>query len=162
MRRRALILLPLVLGACRGNMVQQPRADDYEASPLFADGKVLQAPPEGTVSQDAPARAAAALRPAMTPALLVRGRERYGIFCAPCHGIDGRGHGVIVARGFPAPPSLLEPRLRASPSAHIYDVVTNGYGVMYGYSARVEPADRWAIAAYVRALQQAAGVADAR
>ena len=105
MKRAA--LLGLCLAGCHENMVQQPRADDYETSSLFADGKVLQAAPDGTVARDAPAKAAAAARrPPTSMALLERGRERYAIFCVECHGADGRGDGVVVARGYPAPPSF--------------------------------------------------------
>ena len=152
--KRAVLLL-LALAGCHENMVQQPRYDDFEAAPLFADGMVMQAPPAGTIDRSAAARLAATERPPLTPALLERGRERFGIYCSVCHGSDGRGDGVIPARGFPHPPSYLEPRLIAAPTAHFYDVITNGYGVMYSYADRVEPRDRWAIAAYIRALQVA-------
>lgn len=145
----------LLVAACN-NMVQQPRYDVYENSSLFPDGKVMQAPPDGTVARDAPLRAAAARRPAViTPALLARGKERYGIYCAICHGEDGRGDGYVTTRGFPRPPSYLSPRLRAAPASHVYDVITNGYGVMYSYADRVPPADRWAIVAHIRVLQTA-------
>src|SRR5438067_9614077 len=89
----------------------------------------------------------------LTPQLLARGRERYDIYCSMCHGRTGNGNGMIVQRGFPVPPSYHIDRLRNAPIGHFYDVITNGYGVMYSYAARVEPADRWAIAAYIRALQ---------
>ena len=85
--------------------------------------------------------------------LLERGRERFGIYCSPCHGLAGDGDGVIVAHGFPAPPSYHIDRLLAAPAQHFYDVITKGYGVMYSYRDRVQPHDRWAIAAYIRALQ---------
>jgi mono/diheme cytochrome c family protein len=85
--------------------------------------------------------------------MLARGRERFEIHCSPCHGYDGRGDGMIVRRGFPAPPSYHTPRLRQAPSLHFYQVITHGYGAMYSYAARVKPEDRWAIVAYVRALQ---------
>jgi hypothetical protein len=88
-------------------------------------------------------------------ALLERGRERFEIFCAPCHGRAGDGQGVIVQRGFPAPPSYHTEALRNAPDQHFLDVVENGYGIMYSYGARVPPADRWAILAYIRALQLA-------
>ncbi|KTR83790.1 hypothetical protein NS277_07460 [Novosphingobium barchaimii] len=155
-------LLPLLLlSACNQNMVQQPRYDDYERLPLTANGTTMQAPPDGTVAQDTPLRAAEAERPPLTPALLARGKERFGIYCSMCHGIDGRGDGIVPARGFPKPPSYLEPRLVRAPASHFYDVITRGYGVMYSYADRVSPRDRWAIAAYIRALQDAGG-ADAR
>jgi mono/diheme cytochrome c family protein len=89
----------------------------------------------------------------MTAALLARGRARYAIDCIQCHGPAGDGDGVIPARGFPRPPAFDSPRLRHMTSAHVFDVITNGYGVMYPHAARVAPADRWAIAAYVQALQ---------
>jgi mono/diheme cytochrome c family protein len=148
----------LALGACHGNMVQQARYDDYEESPLFAHHMAMQPPPQGTLDRATPAALAAARRPPMSMALLQRGRERFGIYCSACHGYDGRGHGAVVERGFPAPPSYFEPRLKAAPSAHFYDVITNGYGVMFSSADRVSPADRWAIAAYIRALQQSGGV----
>jgi mono/diheme cytochrome c family protein len=136
-------------------MVQQARYDEYEASPLYPDRMAMQHPPDGTVAQDWPQEHAAEQRPELTKALIERGRERFGIFCAPCHAADGSGQGAIPARGFPHPPDLRSARLRAVPASHIYDVVTSGYGVMYSYADRVAPRDRWAIAAYVRVLQQA-------
>jgi mono/diheme cytochrome c family protein len=110
--------------------------------------------PEGTVAQgDLDRFAAAASPPPATPALLARGRERFDIYCAPCHGLAGDGDGVIVAHGFPRPPSYHDRRLLTAPAQQLYDVITKGYGVMYSYAASVEPRDRWAIVAYVRALQ---------
>lgn len=84
---------------------------------------------------------------------LERGRERYEIYCAVCHGLSGAGDGMIVQRGFPAPPSFHTERLRDAPPGHFVNVIAEGYGVMYSYAARVEPEDRWAITAYIRALQ---------
>ena len=89
----------------------------------------------------------------ITRQVLERGRERFDIYCSPCHGRTGEGNGMIVQRGFPAPPSYHIDRLRKAPVGHFFDVITQGYGVMYSYAQRVEPDDRWAIAAYVRALQ---------
>jgi mono/diheme cytochrome c family protein len=99
----------------------------------------------------------------VTRATLERGRQRFDIYCAVCHGRTGDGQGMIVRRGFPPPPSLHIDRLRDIPVGHFYEVITNGFGVMYPYASRVEPADRWAIAAYIRALQfsQHATLADA-
>ena len=92
-------------------------------------------------------------RPPVTAELLARGQERYGIFCAPCHGLAGDGDGIIVAHGFPTPPSYHIDRLVAAPAEHFYEVITKGYGVMFSYADRVDEKDRWAIAAYIRALQ---------
>lgn len=84
---------------------------------------------------------------------LERGRERFDIYCSPCHSVAGDGDGMIVRRGFPSPPSYHTDRLRNAPDAHFYSVITNGYGMMYSYADRVAPDDRWAIVAYIRALQ---------
>jgi mono/diheme cytochrome c family protein len=84
---------------------------------------------------------------------LERGRERYNIYCSPCHSQLGDGNGMIVQRGFSRPPSFHEPRLVDAPPGHFFHVITNGYGAMYSYASRIEPDDRWAIVAYIRALQ---------
>ncbi len=84
---------------------------------------------------------------------LERGRERYNIYCSPCHDYTGSGHGLVVQRGFPAPPSYHIDRLRQAPVGHFFDVMTNGFGTMFSYASRVSPDDRWRIAAYIRALQ---------
>jgi mono/diheme cytochrome c family protein len=85
---------------------------------------------------------------------LARGRERFTIYCAPCHGADGYGTGIVVRRGFPPPPSFHDERLRAAPDGHLFDVITRGYGVMLPYGDRVTPDDRWAIVGYIRALER--------
>jgi mono/diheme cytochrome c family protein len=89
----------------------------------------------------------------VTKTVLERGKERYEIYCAPCHGKTGAGDGMIVRRGFPLPPTYHQKRLREAPVGHFFDVITNGYGAMYPYAGKVEPEDRWAIVAYIRALQ---------
>jgi mono/diheme cytochrome c family protein len=89
----------------------------------------------------------------ITAALLASGQERFNIYCAPCHSQLGDGDGMVVRRGFPAPPSFHTPRLRQAPDSHFYDVMTRGYGAMYPYADRVTPEERWAITAYIRALQ---------
>lgn len=86
--------------------------------------------------------------------VLDRGRERYNIYCTPCHGLNGYGDGMVVKRGFPPPPSYHIKRLKDAPIGHYYDVISNGYGAMYSYAARVPPEDRWAIAEYIRVLQK--------
>ncbi len=95
-------------------------------------------------------------------ALLLRGQERYTIYCTPCHARMGDGHGMIVQRGYKQPPSFHEQRLRNAPLGHFFDVMSNGFGAMPDYAAQIKPADRWAIAAYIRALQrsQNAGPSD--
>lgn len=139
---------------CDQSMSDQPRYDTYEPAPALPAGMSAQSPPEGTVSQAEPAhREAVVTPPEVTPALLARGKQRFEIYCAPCHGLAGYGDGMIVKRGFPAPPSFHSKRLRAAPAGHFLDVITKGYGVMYSYAARVEPRDRWAIISYIRALQ---------
>lgn len=155
----------LVLAGCNDpSMRQQNRYGTYTPAALFRDNAEAQPLPAGVVAQGDLDRAArVASPPAVDGRLLTRGRERYNVFCTPCHGLSGRGDGMIVQRGFPAPPNYGEARLRAAPGQYIFDVITNGYGVMYSYAARIEPEDRWAIVAYVRALQeaQAARLADA-
>jgi mono/diheme cytochrome c family protein len=85
--------------------------------------------------------------------VMARGRERFDIFCAPCHGRAGYGDGMVVLRGYRRPPSLHQDRLRDVPAGHFFDVITNGFGAMPDYATQVKAEDRWAIAAYVRALQ---------
>lgn len=147
----------LALASCkRHDMYSQGKSTYWDRSRFFPDGKSMRKPPEGAVpvretDPDVPQPAAA------TPALLARGEQRYNIFCAPCHGRTGDGDGMIVQRGFPHPPSFNTDRLRQANAAHFYDVITNGYGVMYSYGERVPSADRWAVIAYVRALQRSQG-----
>ena len=136
-------------------MARQAADRGQASADRWSGGPARTALPEGTVAADQPARdAALATPPPLTAALIDRGQERYGIYCAVCHGARGEGDGTIVRRGFPAPPSFHAPRLAAAPPAYVVDVITHGHGVMYSYADRVEPADRWAIAAYVKALQR--------
>jgi mono/diheme cytochrome c family protein len=151
--RRAAFLAAtfLALTGC-DDMTSQPKQKVY--APLVAPAKT----PANTVQfDDKPAAP-----PSVTLALLERGQERFRIYCTPCHSELGDGHGMIVQRGFPTPPSYHIDRLRAAPVEHFYDVIAHGYGAMYSYANRVQPADRWAIAAYIRALQlsQHAALAD--
>lgn len=144
----------LLLAGCQQEMADEPRYEALEASDQFADGKSARQPVAGTVARDADLSKTPDTIPfPVTLALLKRGRERFEIFCAPCHSIVGDGDGMIVERGFPAPPTYHQPALRAASDRHFYDVITHGYGAMYSYAARVPPADRWAIVAYIRALQ---------
>lgn len=156
MKRACLLIAFVALAGCRQDMAEQAKYTPLSPSHLWPDGASARPLVAGTVSRGAlDAAAALATPPPMSAALVARGRERYDIFCAPCHGPTGEGDGRVVQRGFPAPPSYLIPRLRAASAQHFVDVITNGYGVMFSYAARVPPHDRWAIAAYIRALQLA-------
>ncbi len=144
------------LVGCDLTMTKQPKYGPQAAAALFASGTSAQAPPEGTVAQDTQSLAqASSIPPPVTLALVERGHERHDIFCKPCHGASGAGDGTIVARGFPPPPPYWDARVAAATPAHLFDVITHGYGVMYPYAERIPPADRWAIVAYVRALEVA-------
>ena len=154
MQRRAVaavIAAALALAGCDNDMSSQNKDKTWHAAEKPPNGLEWPlTPPDGMVTRDAPAPP-----PAFSLALLQRGRERYEIACAPCHAATGGGEGIIVQRGFPAPPPLDDPRIVAEPTRHYYDVITNGYGIMYSFAERVTPHDRWAIAAYIRALQHA-------
>ena len=146
----------LVVAGCRRDMAQQSKLGADAPSRIWADGTSSRPLPDGVVAQGDLARDQDATQPPqVTSAFLLRGQERYQVFCTPCHGLAGEGDGMIVQRGFPRPPSYLSARLRAAPAQHFFDVISQGYGVMYAYAARVPPRDRWAIVAYIRALQVA-------
>jgi len=149
---RLLLLAPPMLAGC-DDMAHQMKRNAY-SNAAVAPGKT---PAEVVQYQSRPVTP-----PPVTLALLQRGQQRFRIYCTPCHSELGDGHGMIVQRGFPAPPSYHISRLHDAPVQHFYDVITNGYGAMYSFADRVQPADRWAIAAYIRALQrsQSATVAD--
>ncbi len=154
MRLLVALVLALVLAGCDLSMTQQNKYDTYAPASLWPDGTSARPLPAHVVAQGDLAREKAETTPPkVTPALLERGRNRFNIDCSPCHGLDGRGGGIVVARGFPHPPSYFEPRLMKAPASTFYDAITHGYGVMYSYASRVEPRDRWAIIAYIRALQ---------
>ncbi len=176
MARVLLALALLAPAACERiahNMYDDAREKPLRPSPMFADGLSSRAPVAGTVEHargilaatssgragaDAErgrleAERAKAIPYPITIALLKRGQERFDIYCAPCHSRVGDGDGLVPRRGFPHPPSYHTDRLRNAPDRHFYDVITNGYGVMYSYGDRVPPEDRWAIVAYIRALQ---------
>jgi len=144
----------------RQDMANQPRPNTLSPSDVFADGRSERQLIENTVARGSvendslfvPKDSNAFPLP-VTLALLQRGQERYNIFCTPCHGVQGDGQGMVAVRGMKHPPSYHQDRLRQEPNGYIYDVVTNGFGAMYGYSAQIPPRDRWAIIAYVRALQ---------
>ena len=165
----ALGLLALGLGGCRQDMYNQPKAKTYSASDFFADRANARPIPKYTIQyhddgEDAAlstgvvdGKLVARLPVPLSAELLRRGQDRYQVYCAVCHGKTGEGNGEIVRRGYPAPPTYHSDRLRNAPIGHFYDVITSGYGVMYSYASRVESKDRWAIAAYIRALQLSQG-----
>lgn len=146
-------------------MADQPKYQPLQASTFFEDGRASRPRVPGTVARGQ-LRADEALYTGstggklvdtfpfpVTPAVLQRGRERYNIFCAPCHDQVGTGRGMIVQRGFQPPPSFHIERLREAPVGYFFTVITNGFGAMYDYADRIPPRDRWAIIAYIRALQ---------
>ena len=180
----ALCLLAVGLAGCRHEMYDQPRYEPLEASEFFEDGKSARNPEPGTVARGQK-RADTHLYEGLVGgkevdtlprslefnrALLERGQQRYRIYCTPCHGELGDGHGMIVQRGFTPPPpfygqyvakDVQSPSgsvptykdLREAPLGHFYRVITNGHGAMYSYASRIPVEDRWKIAAYIRALQ---------
>ena len=149
--KAALLALPLLLAGCDLSMTKQARHDAQGGATLWQDGPAASDDaPAGTVAQDQPARDAAATTPPhVTPALLARGEDRYRIFCTPCHAETGNGLGRVVQRGFPRPPAFGN---QDNPRRTV-DAITRGYGAMYPFADRIEPDDRWAIAAYVEALK---------
>lgn len=162
------ILVAFFAVGCRQDMHDQPRIDALEGHDFFTNGMGARELPEGTVARgqlradthlyegkDAAGDFVDAL-PAQLPLsreLLVRGQDRYGIYCTPCHDATGSGRGMIVRRGLKQPTAFHEARLQAMPLGYFYDVMTNGYGIMSSYKVQVPVEDRWAIAAYIRALQ---------
>ncbi len=158
-----LLVCAALAGCTRSNMDSQPKYHEYEPGALFRDGRVLQAPVPGTVARGDLARDdEARQRPPVTAALLRRGRAEYDVYCSPCHDRVGSGNGIVVQRGFPRPASLHDERQRGLSDQHLFDVIGNGFGAMYAHGDRVRPRDRWAIVAYIRALQlsQHAALAD--
>ncbi len=168
------LMLAVATAGCTGRtsieqlrqaMYDQPKVEPLEGSRFFADGRGSRQPVPGTVARGAlranrhffegriDTALAATFPFEVTEADIRRGQERYEIFCTPCHDRAGTGRGMVVRRGFREPPSLHIERLRETPVGHFFDVMTNGYGAMYGYASRIPPRDRWAIAAYIRALQ---------
>ncbi len=154
-----------VSAACRQDMHDQPNYQPLEASTFFNDAQASRPLVEGTVArghlnEDALLYTGkvdgnqALLFPfTVDEAVMAKGRERFNIYCSPCHGQTGMGNGMIVQRGYRRPPPFTEDRLRDAPPGHFFDVISNGFGAMPDYAAQIRPADRWAIVAYIRALQ---------
>jgi hypothetical protein len=164
--RWALVALAMFCGAgCRVDMHVQPKLKTDQSEYFFPDGRSNRPQIPDTVARGY-VHSDELLHTGhlngvevdqfpfpVTAQILERGRARFNIYCTPCHDYTGSGHGMIVQRGFPAPPSYHTDRLRRAPAGHFFEVMTNGYGAMYSYAARVTPEDRWAIIAYIRALQ---------
>ena len=158
-------LVFVLCAACRQDMHDQPKYSAYEASDFFADQRSARPAVEGTIAQGqlnddellytgrVGGQPATIFPFAVDEAVMRRGRERYDIFCSPCHGLTGEGDGMVVQRGYRRPPSFHIDRLRQAPPGSVYDVITNGFGAMPDYAAQIPVRDRWAIAAYMRALQ---------
>jgi mono/diheme cytochrome c family protein len=159
------IALAAMTTACRDDMHDQPRYKPFAATTFFGDGRSARPSIADTVARgqlrvDLPrftgkenGKDIDFIPIQITRADVERGHERFNIFCSPCHGRLGDGHGMIVTRGLRQPPSYHDERLRNAPIGHFFDVMTNGYGAMYSYASRVPVDDRWRIASYIRALQ---------
>lgn len=155
----------VVLGGCRQDMHDQPKIEPYERSSFFEDGKGMRAPVDGTIARGhlnedvgyatglVGTEFVAEFPMPVDRAVLDRGQERFNIYCSPCHDRVGTGNGMIVQRGYKQPPSLHEERVRVMPAGYFFQVMTNGFATMPSYAAQIGPEDRWAIAAYVKALQ---------
>ncbi len=170
------VALLLFASACRQDMQNQPKYTPYRPSGFFEDGRdarplVADTVARGHLDEDVllytgkSGDAFADLFPfPVTQDILHRGQERYNIFCSPCHDRTGKGGGMIVQRGYRRPPAFHIDRLRQQPAGYFFDVITRGFGVMPNYAQQIPPRDRWAIVAYVRALQlsQHATLADVR
>lgn len=167
LKRSTLLVLGLALAGCsRLDMQDQPKYRPQRPSEFFADGRSERQPVDGTIARgalnedtafyegkDAAGKDVEEFPIAVDKAVIVRGEQRFDVYCAPCHGRIGNGLGMIVRRGFKQPPSYHIDRLRTAPVGHYYDVISNGYGAMLNYAAQLQPRDRWAVIAYIRALQ---------
>ena len=162
----ALVVVLIAAAGCRQDMYNQPKYKPLAASEFWNDGTSARPLPPHTVprghldedtafvtGKNDDGTLAAAFPMPVTRELLNRGQERFTIYCSMCHGAEGDGNGMVVQRGYPPPPSYHIDRLRNAPPGYLFNVITDGYGIMYPYASRVEAPDRWAIAAYIRALQ---------
>jgi len=157
--------LLLTVAACRQDMHDQPKYRGLRSSNFFVDGQsarpiVANTVARGHLNEDAllmtgkEGQDDATVFPfPVTEQVMARGRERFDIYCSPCHGRTGNGDGMVVRRGYRRPPAYSEERLRSAPIGHFYDVITNGFGAMPDYQTQIPVEDRWAIVAYVKALQ---------
>jgi mono/diheme cytochrome c family protein len=156
----------LLAAGCRQDMHDQPKFKPYAKSDFFADQRSARPLVDGTVARghlkDDTLLVTGKVDGApvgvfpfeITPAVMARGQERYDIYCAPCHSRTGMGDGMIVRRGYRKPPTFHQDRLRQAAPGYVFDVITNGFGAMPDYAAQIPVQDRWAIVAYIRALQR--------
>ena len=162
----ALVLLAAGLSACRQDMQDQPKYIPLRPSDFFLDGRSARPLSEGTIARghlnDDPAfftgkgpdgKDVKYFPIAVTKDVILRGQQRFNVYCSPCHDRTGSGNGMIVRRGYRRPPSYHTQRLIEQPDGHFFDVMTNGFGAMPDYAVQIQPQDRWAIVAYIRALQ---------
>jgi len=157
--------LPFLLAGCRQDMHDQPRYKPLAASAFFADGRSARPVPAGTIARDelddtdtlhtglVNAQFAESIPMPINRALLNRGQQRFNIYCSPCHGQLGNGDGMVARRGFRAPADLNSDRVRQEPPGYLFQVISNGYGAMGDYADQIPVDDRWAIVAYLRALE---------
>jgi mono/diheme cytochrome c family protein len=162
----AVIVMTVAFAGCRQDMHDAPRYEPLEASTFFADGRgsrmlVANTVARGMLREDdhlyqgkIDGELTDVFPMPVTSDVMARGQERFNVFCSPCHGQTGQGNGMVVQRGFRAPPSYHEARLRDAPAGYFFDVMTHGFGAMFDYSSQISVSDRWAIAAYIRALQR--------
>ena len=165
-----LLVALLLLSSCGRNMYDQAKYEPLEASAMFTDGASAQLPVENTIPRTigngdnfihnpeyysglGESGFVSEVPFELSEALLLRGQERYNIYCAPCHNYSGNGEGMIVQKGFPQPTSFHAERLRIQPAGYFVHAMSNGFGQMASYASRVPPEDRWAIAAYIKTLQ---------
>jgi mono/diheme cytochrome c family protein len=169
-----LLLAAVSLAGCRQDMHDQPKYPPLRPSEFFGDGRSERPLIADTVARghldDTPlytgktpdGKDLDAFPFPITKDDIVRGQQRFNVYCSPCHGRAGNGEGMIVQRGYRHPPTYHQDRLRQAPPGHFFDVMTNGFGAMPDYAAQIQPRDRWCIIAYIRALQlsQAATIND--
>jgi mono/diheme cytochrome c family protein len=161
-----LAMMSFFLVSCANQMDDQPKYEPLEVSEFFPDERSARTLVEHTIARDAfiEDQSIASGRSEdgdlvedipleITMELLEEGRKNYDVYCSPCHGFDGFGEGMIVRRGFSAPPSFHAERLQQAPAGHFFEVITNGFGQMFSYAYRIPVRDRWAVVAYIRALQ---------
>jgi len=160
-----IVVIAVAASGCRQDMHDQPKYVPLRQSAFFNDARSARPVVEGTVARGqlrddellytgkVKGEDATLFPMRVDATLMARGQQRFNIYCAPCHGRTGQGDGMIVRRGYRRPPSIHQDRLRSAPVGHFFDVMTNGFGAMPDYAAQIKAEDRWAIVAYIRALQ---------